>query len=636
MNQMNLYKQILTQNTPERDILFRVPWKLDAFQHKPDLLSKSLLLEAERFFEIEKPYKISIITPMYNTSPNLLSELIASVRLQSYPHWELLLRDDASSKRDHIKVARNAAELDSRIKFIEDSINRGIGGGRDALMNIAQGDYFIILDHDDLIHPQSLGLFIRSLMFNKKINFIFTNEAKINEASTKVFDFISKPTFDKFTLLRTNYICHMICVSRHLVDTLRNRDGYVWSRELDGAEDHDFFIRLSSLPEFNPFHIPLFTYYWRSIPGSTAISPKAKGNLFHLRKKILSESLDKLYGINEYIIKDHGEVDNNSFLSVHPKNTLTPITKILVIIPFRNNSSITINCLEHLTKQDALSRLKVILVNNNSEFTELETIKYWISTHPQLDVLVEDYTAAFNFAKINNYAFFKYGSMASFVLFLNNDVDIITPHAISTMAAHLKAHEECGFVGIRLMYPDEERVQHGGIKVRIETYGSGYPQIGHAELENEFVYDEHVCLGVTFACAMTRRETFQELGGLEEIILPNGFGDVDISLRVLELGKVSHYYGTLVGIHHESKSRGYVCEDIEFTYLYLWHGKLIYASRIQSLCFNWQLKLAKDEPKLLRHRIANGIADRLNDLIKQFALPLHRLLKKYLRKESDP
>lgn len=226
--------------------------------------------------------------------------------------------------------------------------------------------------------------------------------------------------------------------------------------------------------------------------------------------------------------------------------------------------------------------------------------------------------------------------MASFVLFLNNDVDIITPHAISTMAAHLEAHEECGFVGIRLMYPDEERVQHGGIKVRIETYGSGYPQIGHAELENEFVYDEHVCLGVTFACAMTRRETFQELGGLEEIILPNGFGDVDISLRVLELGKVSHYYGTLVGIHHESKSRGYVCEDIEFTYLYLWHGKLIYASRIQSLCFNWQLKLAKDEPKLLRHRIANGIADRLNDLIKQFALPLHRLLKKYLRKESDP
>jgi len=632
MDRLNLYEKMLTTDTPERELLFRVPWMLDAFQHKPNNLLKSLLVEFKRFLELKEPYKFSIITPMYNTPPNLLLELISSVKLQSYPFWELLLRDDASSERDHLKVAKNAAQVDSRIKLFEDSTNRGIGGGREFLMNIAQGDYFIILDHDDLIHPESLGLFARSIMFNKNINFIFTNEGKINEAGSEVYDFISKATFDKFTLLRTNYICHMTCISQHLVNLLRNRDGYLWSTDLDGSEDHDFFLRLSSLAEFQPFHIPLFTYYWRSVQGSTAVNPNAKGKLFHGRQKLLSDSLNNLYGMGQYSIKDAKEVGKNSFLSIHPKIPDTSLIKILVIIPFRNNSIITIKCLEHLINQDSLSRLKVILVDNNSELTESNSVRNWISSHPQLDALIEEYFAAFYFAKINNYAFSKYSSGASFVLFLNNDVDIITPHAISTMAAHLEAHEECGFVGIRLMYPDG-KVQHGGIKVKVESYGSGYPQIGHAELESEFVYDEHVCLGVTFACAMTRRETFQELGGLEENILPNGFGDVDISLRVLELGKVNHYYGTLVGIHHESKSRGYVCEDIEFTYLYLWHAKLIYASRIQTLCFNWQPKLVRGE-HILRYQIANAIADRLNELIKQFALPLHRFLKKNLRKEE--
>ena len=51
---------------------------------------------------------------------------------------------------------------------------------------------------------------------------------------------------------------------------------------------------------------------------------------------------------------------------------------------------------------------------------------------------------------------------------------------------------------------------------------------------------------------MTRRETFERLGGFEEVFFPNGFGDVDICLRALDAGYRNYYLGSLEGIHHEA------------------------------------------------------------------------------------
>ena len=72
----------------------------------------------------------------------------------------------------------------------------------------------------------------------------------------------------------------------------------------------------------------------------------------------------------------------------------------------------------------------------------------------------------------------------------------------------------------------------------------------------EFVFDERIALGVTFACAMVRRSTFELLGGLEEVMMPNAFGDVDFCARAVEAGFRNYYFGTLEGTHAESKSRG--------------------------------------------------------------------------------
>ncbi|MEO7198677.1 MAG: glycosyltransferase family 2 protein, partial [Dokdonella sp.] len=62
---------------------------------------------------------------------------------------------------------------------------------------------------------------------------------------------------------------------------------------------------------------------------------------------------------------------------------------------------------------------------------------------------------------------------------------------------------------------------------------------------------------VTFACAMVRREVFEELGGLNDNDLCIAFNDVDFCLRAREAGYLVVYTPYALLYHHESISRGF-------------------------------------------------------------------------------
>ncbi len=121
------------------------------------------------------------------------------------------------------------------------------------------------------------------------------------------------------------------------------------------------------------------------------------------------------------------------------------------------------------------------------------------------------------------------------------------------------------------------------MSVGVPVSGSGYYEIKRDRGPQEFVDAERFSVCVTFACAMTRRETFEILGGLEEIYVPNGYGDVEMCLRALEAGYRNCYMGSLWGIHHESKSRGLTNEDIEINFVHHRHGRTLASWRHWSL-----------------------------------------------------
>lgn len=633
------YAALLTSDTPERRLLAEVPWALDANFQPLSGLTSSLLFESRRFAEARPETLFSIVTPLHDTPPRYLEEVVACCRLQSWQRWELLLIDDGSARRDHLPVARHLAAADPRIRLIELPSSLGISGARNAGIAQACGDYVGFLDHDDLLHPAALGLCATVIARDPGVDLLFSNEAKIDDTSRAVSEFLSKPEFDLFTLLRVNYVAHFMVVRRGALLDLHARDGEFFRSRFDGVEDHDLVLRLALHHDPRTAHVPHFLYYWRRSPSSTAASPTAKPCLALRGEALRREHLSELHGPGAFEVRPPDGPEANTRFSIRLKvpSGGSPRT-VTAVVPFRDEVAFTLRCLAALERQEHSLDLRVVLVDNGSTQANTATaLAAWLDGERRNRYQLVRDDGAFNFARINNDAVRAHAHESDLLVFLNNDVELSSPDCLETLAGHLLRDPSCGFAGIRLLYPGAA-VQHGGVRVCESFGGSGYYGIGHARGVEEFVQDEHVVLGVTFACAMTRRSTFEALGGLEERAFPNGFGDVDICLRAIEAGLRNHYFGTLVGVHHEGVTRGVTCEDAEFAALHERHGATIGRWRLRQLAYDlqprWVERTRDERPDGAVLPLRYRIADRLNYGLKLTLGRLHEALKVQLTRRS--
>lgn len=97
---------------------------------------------------------VSVIIPCWNQA-HFLGESVGSVKVQTYPNWEILIVNDGSP--DNTKeVALALAQTDQRIRYVEQS-NRGLASARNRGLALARGDYVQFLDADDIILPAKLA-----------------------------------------------------------------------------------------------------------------------------------------------------------------------------------------------------------------------------------------------------------------------------------------------------------------------------------------------------------------------------------------------------------------------------------------------------------------------------------------------
>lgn len=108
---------------------------------------------------------VSIIVPAYNVEKYIV-ETMESVRLQTYPHWELLVVEDGSSDNtvavieDYIR-----SKGEQRIRLIRQPENMGAAKARNRGVKEAVGRYIAYLDADDLWKAEKLE---RELAFIKQ------------------------------------------------------------------------------------------------------------------------------------------------------------------------------------------------------------------------------------------------------------------------------------------------------------------------------------------------------------------------------------------------------------------------------------------------------------------------------------
>ncbi len=98
--------------------------------------------------------KVSVLMPIWNTQEEHLREAMESILNQTYRDFEFLILNDSpdNTKLDEIV----ASYADPRIRYARNEKNVGITPSRNKLLQMAQGEYIAIFDHDDISEPQRL------------------------------------------------------------------------------------------------------------------------------------------------------------------------------------------------------------------------------------------------------------------------------------------------------------------------------------------------------------------------------------------------------------------------------------------------------------------------------------------------
>ncbi|HSV63742.1 MAG TPA: glycosyltransferase, partial [Chthoniobacterales bacterium] len=483
---------------------------------------------------------ITIVTPVFNTPVAWLEDCVQSVLKQIYDEWELILVDDNSTDPELLKFLRELAARDDRIVLNRSDKRGGISAASNRGLEMAKGEWIGFLDHDDLLEPDALFQHVKWLQDHRDADLIYSDEDKLTEDGLDAPIF--KPNWSPDYFLSCNYICHFTIIR---ADVLKQVGGF--RSEFDGAQDYDLFLRIIERTS-RIDHVPRVLYHWRRSEASTADNIRRKPGSLETGRLALEAHLERQK------IRGHVTVDWRTH-AYWIKRDLSDAKPISIIIPVRDRIGLLKRCIESITKETNYAPYEIVIVDNDSQTEEARD--FLSSTKHR----VLNFSGPFNFSAINNFAVEQTGN--PWLLFLNNDTEIIDGDWLTIMAEHIQ-RPEVGAVGPRLLYPDDT-VQHGGIVVGVggiaEHAFRGFPAEAPGVCRQLQVTRNYSA--VTGACLLTRREVFQKVRGFDEERLPVTFSDVDLCLKIRRAGYLVVYTPFARLYHHESGTRRRTVEPME-------------------------------------------------------------------------
>ncbi len=476
---------------------------------------------------------ISVVMPTYNTPEPYLRAALESVRNQLYEHWELCVIDDASTQPHVRRTLQAFAAQDSRIRPIFRAVNGNISAATNEALAAARGEFVALLDHDDELTENALFEIALALDEDPSLDLIYTDHDKKDESGRCVEPHF-KPDWSPEYFRGVMYVGHLLCVRRALLAAIGGfRSAY------DGVQDYEAALRLSERTT-RIHHVPKVLYHWRMLPGSFAQATDAKAHCAHLQAGAVSEHLGRL-GLSAHAEDFAG--GHRARIVPAPRTTWP---KVSIIIPTKDAPDYLERCLESIFRRSSYPNFECVLGDNGT-------------THPRALALMRQYacvrvdcTGPFNFSRVNNRCVEV--AEGDFLLFLNNDTEVITPDWIEQLL-YFAEQPDVGAVGALLLYPDQT-VQHAGVilgpRGTADHLMRGFPRAvdGYA---GSLVASREVS-AVTAACLMVKRTLFEEIGGFNEHYFTH-YQDVDLCLALRRAGKRNIFTPNAELFHHESVSR---------------------------------------------------------------------------------
>ncbi len=522
----------------------------------------------------EKMPLISILVPLYNTPEKFLRDMIESVLNQTYSNWQLCLAD--GSDAEHIGQvsaivkeyqanpkarvkATETGDMGCRIKYQKLERNEGISGNTNHCLELAEGEYIGLFDHDDILHPEVLYWYVKAIN-EENADYIYCDETTfkgddINRMITMHF----KPDYAIDNLRANNYICHFSVFKRSLLEGTE-----LFRTKFDGSQDHDMILRLTDKAQ-HIVHVPKLLYYWRSHAGSVASDINAKPYAIDAAKGAVADHLRR-HGYDHFKITSTRAFETIFKITYEVKGT----PKISIVIPNCEHAQDLRRCIDSIYEKSVYDNYEIIVVENNSKGSEIRGY-YEELKNGALKVIVKvvDYTAAkaagdipgntddgsFNYSAVVNYGVAR--STGEYIILLNNDTQVITVNWMEELLMYAQ-RSDVGAVGAKLYFPDR-KIQHAGVVLKLGAHRTaGHSHYGQAGMNLGYMgrlcYAQDVS-AVTGACLMVSRAKYDEVGGFDE-----GFrvslNDVDFCLKLREKGYLNVFTPFAELYHYESLSRG--------------------------------------------------------------------------------
>ena len=515
----------------------------------------------------EKMPLISILVPLYNTPEKFLRDMIESVLAQTYGNWQLCLAD--GSDAEHIgtveaivkeyQASPKALFPDGkcRIKYQKLEKNEGISGNTNHCLELAEGEYIGLFDHDDILHPEVLYWYVKAIN-EENADYIYCDETTFKgDDINKMITMHFKPDYAIDNLRANNYICHFSVFKRTLLDGTE-----LFRPEFDGSQDHDMILRLTDRAE-HIVHVPKLLYYWRSHAGSVASDINAKPYAIDAAKGAVADHLRR-----------HG-YDHFKITSTRAFETIFKITyevqgtpKISIVIPNCEHKEDLKRCIDSIYEKSVYDNYEIIVVENNSKGSEIRGYYEELGNGGLKDIVkVVDYTAykamaggdnkesGFNYSAVVNYG--VKNSTGDYIILLNNDTQVITVNWMEELLMYAQ-RADVGAVGAKLYFPDR-KIQHAGVVLKLGAHRTaGHSHYGQAGMNLGYMgrlcYAQDVS-AVTGACLMVSRKKYDEVGGFDESFAVS-LNDVDFCLKLRQAGYLNVFTPFAELYHYESLSRG--------------------------------------------------------------------------------
>ncbi|PZD93049.1 glycosyltransferase family 2 protein [Paenibacillus sambharensis] len=203
--------------------------------------------------------KVSVIMPVYNNAP-YLQEAVSSILHQSFRDFEFLIFDDCSTDGSSEILA---SIRDPRVRLIRNPYNRGLIANLNEGLNMAQGEYIVRMDGDDVSLPDRIMLQVQFMDANPAVGICGTAFHVLGEAQPKVNP-LSHEEIQAWLLFH--------CCLHHPTVIMRNsimQQHYIrYDANYPHAEDYELWNRVASYVQMA--NLPQVLLYYRRHSGQVS------------------------------------------------------------------------------------------------------------------------------------------------------------------------------------------------------------------------------------------------------------------------------------------------------------------------------------------------------------------------------